>query len=147
MDPNLTVAFPQPEWNFPDSVAKALQRLRSAQDEAGALEAYDQFLWAVGNNHAGTFYPVVLSALPELEQLLVHGGFWTQHAVMEALIDLSGAFVPEPGHESHEGVAVPQALQAVVHSMRAQVLGLSEGSDARSKSAAELIELIDDQAA
>ena len=143
---NLDSDLPQPEWNDPDSVAQALRALQDAHDASSALEAYDQFLWSVGDNDAGTFHPVVLAALPELERLLVGGSFWAQRAVMESLIDLSGSFVPAPGHASRGGVAVQPALQAAVRAMRPQVLPLSTGHDARSESAAELLELIDDQA-
>lgn len=137
---------PEPDWNSADSVAQALRKLESADDEASALEAYDQFLWAVGDNHAGSFYPVVLSTLAELARLLADGGFWTQRAVMEALIDLSGSFVPQPGHEWQDGVPVQPTLQAAVQALRPQVLRLCAGNDARSQSAQELLELIDDQA-
>ncbi|MGY4831049.1 hypothetical protein ACVNIS_20920 [Sphaerotilaceae bacterium SBD11-9] len=146
MDTNLASAWPQPEWNDEGSLALALQRLREAHDESSANEASDQFLWAVGNNHTGTFYPVVLAALPELEKLLVEGSIWAQRAVLESLIDLGGSFVPEEGHELHDGVAVQRALQAAVGAMRVHVLPLSVGNDARARSAVELIELIDDQA-
>ena len=147
MDSNATSEFPQPEWNEEDSIAQALQALRGAQDEPSSQEAHDQFLWAVGNGHAGTFYPVVLATLAELERILVNGGSWSQRAVMESLIDLCGSFVPEGGHESHNGVAVQRALQEAVQLMRPQVLALSCGADARAMSATDLIELIDDLAA
>jgi hypothetical protein len=137
--------FAQPEWNDSDSIALALQRLRDAHDEASALEAHDQFLWAVGDNHAGTYFPVVLATLAQVEQLLVDGSFWAQRAAMESLIDLCGSFVPQD--ESDAGLAVRDALRSAVHAMRPRLLPLATGDDARSASAAELIELIDDQAA
>ena len=47
--------FPQPETNDAGSVNAALDALRDAASESSANDAYDAFLWAVGNNHAGTF--------------------------------------------------------------------------------------------
>lgn len=138
-------AFPQPEWNDESAVTLALERLRDANDEDSALEAYDQYLWAVGNNHAGTFYPVVLATLPELEKLLREGNFWSQRAVIEALIDLGGSFVPEERYEAHAGQPVQRTLIARIHAMRPLLEPLAEGNDIRSGSAAELLELIDDQ--
>ena len=76
--------FPQPESNDSGSVEAALDGLRDAEDESAASEAYDAFLWAVGNNHAGTFYPVILGVLPEIEQILRNGKAWAQRAAMEA---------------------------------------------------------------
>ena len=139
--------FPQPESNDSQSVEAALSGLRGAGSEAAANEAYDAFLWAVGNNHAGTYYPVVLAVLPEIEEILVNGQAWAQRAVIESLIDLGGSFVPEEGHENYLGASVQDSLNTFIHSMRRHVVPLSEGKDARAKSAVELLELIDDRTA
>jgi hypothetical protein len=137
--------FPQPEWNDPDSVSGALDALRKAHDDASANEAHDRFLWAVGNNHAGTFHPVVLATLPSIEQILQDGSVWAQHAALESLIDLAGSFVPEEGHATHHGTSVQEALQAFVQSMRPRIALLAQGNGGGSRSAGELVELIDDQ--
>ena len=139
--------FPQPESNDSQSVEAALNGLRRAGSEAAAIEAYDAFLWAVGNNHAGTYYPVVLAVLPEIEEILVGGQAWAQRAVIESLIDLGGSFVPEEGHENYLGGSVQESLSTFIQSMHRHVLPLSEGKDARAKSAVELLELIDDRMA
>lgn len=65
--------FPQPDSNDRSSVVNALAALRNAHDQPSARHAYDGILYAVGNNHAGTFYPVVLAILPEIEQILKDG--------------------------------------------------------------------------
>lgn len=75
--------FPQPEHNDSSSVKAALATLRGARDEVSAAEAYGAFLWSVGN-HPGTFYPVVLAVLPEIEEILVNGEYWAQRATIEA---------------------------------------------------------------
>lgn len=146
MSPPNLAQFPQPESNDSGSIEAALGALRNAEDEATALEAYDAFLWAVGNNHLGTFYPVILGVLPEIEQILVGGTVWAQQAVLESLIDLGGTFVPEPGYEEHLGVSVHQALRAFIHSMRSHIAPLASGNGPRARSAADLLELIDDLA-
>lgn len=138
--------FPQPEHNDRGSVKAALEALRDARDEASAAEAYDAFLWAVGNNHAGTFYPVVLAVLPEVEKLLVEGEYWAQRATIEALIDLGGSFAPEEGYETYLGGSVQGTLKTFIHSLRRQIAPLAIGDDPRARSAADLLELIDDQA-
>jgi hypothetical protein len=139
--------FPQPPSNDPGTVEDALEALSSAHDESTAVDACDAFLWAVGNNHAGTFYPVILGVLPEIERIVVSGKAWAQRAAIEALIDLGGTFVPEKGHETYLGSSVQETLKAFVQSMRRHIAPLATGDDARAKSAAELLELIDDQAA
>ena len=139
--------FPQPDSNEPGSAETALDALRNACDESTANEAYDSFLWAIGNNHAGTFYPIILGVLPEIEQILISGKTWAQRAAMESLIDLGGSFVPEKGYETYLGASVQKTLNAFIQSMRGHITPLADGSDARAKSALELLELIDDQAA
>jgi len=139
-------SFPQPDSNDPGSVERALQAIRNAHDEQAAVDACDAFLWAVGNNHAGTYYPVVLGVLPALEQILVSGQTWAQRAAVEALIDLGGTFIPEPGHETHRGASVREALTRFIHAQRQRIAELAAGDDARAQSAADLLELIDDQA-
>lgn len=147
MSPLNLTQFPQPESNDSDSVEAALDALRNGEDELTANEAYDAFLWAMGNNHAGTFYPIVLGVLPEIEQIFMNGNAWVQRAVMELLIDLGGSFVPEEGYENYLGASVQEALNAFIRSMRHHIAPLVNGNDARSKSAIDLLELIDDRAA
>jgi hypothetical protein len=43
--------YAQPEWNKPDSVVDALAGVVRADGRA-----CDSLLYAVGNNHAGTYY-------------------------------------------------------------------------------------------
>jgi hypothetical protein len=138
--------FPQPESNDSSTIDKALDALRDAHDEPSAGEAYDALLWAVGNNHSGTFYPVVLAVLPQIEEVLADGGVWSQRAAMESLIDLGGTFMPEPGYEMYLGASVRETLRAFIHSLRPRVAPLTEVADARATSASDLLELIDDQA-
>jgi hypothetical protein len=137
--------FPQPESNDSNSVDAALDALWNAYDEPTANDAYDALLWATGNNHAGTYYPVVLGVLPEIEQILVNGKEWAQRAAMESLIDLGGSFVPAEGYETYLGASVKETLNAFIHSMRHRIAPLATGTDMRAKSAIELLELIDDQ--
>jgi hypothetical protein len=138
--------YPQPEWNDPASVHLALEAIWHAHDEPSANEAYDRFLWAVGNNHSGTYYPVVLAVLPQIEEILIGGSAWSQRAAMESLVDLGGTFIPEEGHETHLGISIRGELQAFIHSLRPRIVPIASGNDARSKSAVDLLELIDDQA-
>ncbi|MFL5577995.1 MAG: hypothetical protein ACJ79S_18735 [Gemmatimonadaceae bacterium] len=92
----------QPEWNAPDAVPRALRRLAGAGSERESEAAYTAYLFAVGNDHAGTYYPVVLATLPFLGAVLERGGEWAKRTALAALIDLTASFEPEPGHESAE---------------------------------------------
>ena len=65
---------------------------------------------------------------------------------MESLIDLGGPFIPEVGYENHLGASVQQTLRSFIQSLRSTVAPLACGDDARARSAADLLELMDDQA-
>ena len=138
--------YPQPEHNDSGSVEAALESLRNAGEESSAVDACDALLWAVGDNHAGTFHPVVLATLPEIENVLVSGGYWAQRAAIEALIDLGGPFAPADGYQTYRGSSVRDALRTFIHSLRGRIAVLAIGGDPRARSAADLLELIDDQA-
>ena len=145
IDPINFNSYPQPEWNASNSVIGALEVLQQAHNKKSSDEAYGRFLSAVGNDHAGTYYPVVLAVLPQIEKVLNTGGVWAKRAGLEALIDLGGSFIPEPGHEFHCDVSVKEALQAAIRSMRPVVAPLMKSDTSISKIASDLIELIDDQ--
>ena len=56
-------SFPQPEWNTPDAVPRALTQLVTVTDDKTSTDAYHAVLYAFGNNHAGTVYPVAIPAI------------------------------------------------------------------------------------
>jgi hypothetical protein len=139
--------YPQPESNDSNTVAIALEALRSARDELSATDACDAFLWSVGNNQAGTFYPVVLGTLSCIKEILVNGNAWAQRAVMESLIDLGGTFVPEARHVTYQGKKVQDELNEFIRSLRPSIVPLAMAQDGRANIANELLELIEDRAA
>lgn len=96
--------FSQPEWNKPHSVSKALHAVCNAKNGAASSDAGDLLLYAVGNNHAGTYFPVLLGTLPFLEQILCCNEPWPVRIVLCVLDDLVASFQPEPGYEIAEGV-------------------------------------------
>jgi hypothetical protein len=59
----------QPSWNAKDEVAQAIRSLALATEETGSA-AYSRMLYAIGNNHAGTYFPVVLALVPFLGEIL-----------------------------------------------------------------------------
>jgi hypothetical protein len=96
----------QPSWNKPATVPESIRGLAAATSEHGALGAYNDFLYAVGNNHAGTYFPVVVQTLPFLEEILRHGGARAREVTLDVLVDLTGSFQPE----LTEGAAELRAL-------------------------------------
>ncbi|MDI1448475.1 hypothetical protein [Polyangium sp. 6x1] len=136
-------SFPQPEWNEPDHVPSALRALASCVSEEEARRAYDDFLYAVGNNHCGTYYPVVLPTLPFLARILESDNELARRTTLDALIDLLGSFCPERGFE-FEGVDPETGLRGELRrllrmqagKMLAMILAIaSDRSPARLRSA------------
>src|SRR6266540_785176 len=104
-------AFSQPEWNDARSLSGAFQAVLNADDAESSLDAYHRLLFVIGNDHAGTYTSVALGILPAIEQILRGGGSWSQHAVLEVLIDLYGSFEPEPGQELYLGVPLQELIK------------------------------------
>jgi len=137
----------QPEWNKPTSVADALAKV--VRSENGA---YDSLLYAVGNNHAGTYYPVLLVVMPFLEELIHSGEPSQQRIALSVLDDLFASFHPEPGYEETETpdvgrqnveVAFKQRVRALVPTLKAIVASGGENSSL----AQQLVSLASENAA
>jgi hypothetical protein len=92
-------SYAQPEWNCDDTVPAALRGLSACTSESASIKAYQTVLFALGNNHAGTYYPVALAALPFLSEILQGSGEWARITTLNILIDLCGSFEPESGFE------------------------------------------------
>jgi hypothetical protein len=87
-------SYPQPAWNQPSTLVRVQEAVEVAYSRATADEASSALLYAVGNNHAGTYYPIVLSLFPIFESVLRYGSEWSRYAVLESLVDLCGSFEP-----------------------------------------------------
>ena len=100
----------QPASNTADAVPRALRRVAAlrSEDEAGA--AYHGLLYAVGNDHAGTYYPVVEQVMPFLGEILTEGSDRAREVVLDALTDLLNSFDPESGYEFVEHPAEGRRL-------------------------------------
>jgi len=105
-------AYPQPEWNTRSSVKTALSSMDDVKSEAESRAAYHTLLYAVGNNHAGTYFPVALAVIPELGGKLDSKSQWTRHAAVNVLVDLCCSFHPEQGYENFEGTGVAAGIRA-----------------------------------
>jgi hypothetical protein len=119
-------------------MAEALSSVREANDSASSTAAYDKLLYAVGNNHRGTYYPVMLAVMPLLDELLRAGSPWSARTVLEALIDLFESFQPERRYEVTKDFARnPQELAHVfeesVRRLRPSLERLAEAANSTLK--------------
>ncbi len=134
--------YPQPEWNTASTTSEAMLAISSAKDQKQSTEAYDRLLYALGNNHAGTYYPVALAMLPQLESVLRGGAPWAQRAALNVLIELTGSFEPEPGYERFAGVALAESIYTGVANMRSLIEPIAKEGGVAATSASELLEQI-----
>lgn len=109
----------QPSWNAPTAVPDSIRELASSTTDEAARAAYNGFLYAVGNNHAGTYFPVLLRALPFLEEILRSPSGRAHETTLDALVDLTGSFEPDPAHrivasESGTDVALRELVRGAV---------------------------------
>ena len=140
--PDLT-GFSQPAWNDAQSVQSAFLSILAANDGASSRAAYHKLLYALGNNHAGTYYSVALAMPPLLEGVLRDGSAWSQCAALHVLIELCGSFEPEQGHEVYGGSPLDKSIrQASVH-LVPLIKSLANKQSVATKSARELLEIID----
>ena len=130
-----------------DEISRAIAVCNASHDKTSSASAYDALLWAVGNNHAGTYTASVLDLLPPLHEVLDHGQTWSRHAALEALIDLYGSFEPEPEFAIHDGEDLTSLVRQRIASMQASIGAVASSSGVASLSAQELLELIHDTAA
>ena len=126
------------------SVSAAFDVILRANNEEASLKAYHQLLYAVGNNHAGTYYSVALGILPAVESVLLDGSPWAKQAVLEVLIELCGPFRPESGQELYQGVSLEVLIKERVASLAPIVGTLAKGEEVAAKSAQELLGVMDE---
>jgi hypothetical protein len=88
-------SFAQPEWNKPGEVFHAFELVLAANNPDSSENAYNRIMFAIGNSHGGTYYPVIVPALPFLAKILENENPWARATVTSALADLYGSFEPE----------------------------------------------------
>ena len=92
-------SFSGPEHYEPDRVSDALSNLISLKKESLSDKVYNNVLFAIGNNHAGTYYPAVQKALKYIIQTAISGNTEiTKNCALNILIDLYASFYPEIGN-------------------------------------------------
>jgi hypothetical protein len=142
-------AFDQPEWNTCNSIVDALTGLITATDAQSSSAAYHHVLYAVGNNHAGTYYPVLIAVLPFLEKIAIEGTDWPQRTALSILDDLFASFSPEPDHEwivvPHLGLQPTEAVfKQRLHMMRGALEHIVNHQNPSAQIAQALLDLLND---
>jgi hypothetical protein len=111
-------SLPQPKENSPNEIPLALRFIADASTEQDTRDAYNRLLYAMGNNHGGTYFPVALLVIPLLGEIIAEGSALSRETALDVLVDLAGAFFPEPGFETFRqspgSLILPEALHAEI---------------------------------
>ena len=111
--------FAQPHWNARDEVPSALRALADTTKSDDST-AYHRLLYAVGNNHSGTYFPVVLPTIPFIGQILEQAQLAARLRALDVLVDLVGSFSPDPAFGQ---VATSQGLRSLHRLLNEAVRG------------------------
>ena len=84
------------EFYQPEKVIKSLKQLYYLTEENENNNTYNIVLFSIGNNHCGTYYPAVKSALPIIIEIAQYGqSEISRNCALEILSDLNYCFSPE----------------------------------------------------
>jgi hypothetical protein len=137
------IALAQPAENGPDTVANALRRVAAASTDAEGSASVNALLSGVGNNHAGTYYPVVVAVVPFLGEILDNGAVEARRAALDVLVDVVETFEPESGFDTTLRVRLLEAVSRVRPSI--ERIALPDRDDRERKLATDLLAALDEQ--
>jgi hypothetical protein len=106
-------AYARPPENPPERLEHELQRLVQCTPKT-EQDVYNGVLCAVGNNQAGSYYPIVVPMIPLLGEVLKDGTTAARETTLNILIDLVSSFGPEPGFETIETSEGPRQVEDMV---------------------------------
>ena len=130
---------PHDEWHKPEDI---LGTLIAAWH--GEADSYDQLMSTLANNHAGEWYPGLVSAMPFMAEILARGATAGARAVLYLLTDFVYSF-----HVFQPDPVGARRLELDFHDCLRQIQRTLVGDTALAQSdleaAAGLVEVIDER--
>jgi hypothetical protein len=88
--------YAQPWGKPPDTVPRLLSRLAAVGCDGIEDDPRSPLLFALGNDHAGTYYPLAVPAAKCVGEILRAGSAEARWQALDLLTDLVGSFEPDP---------------------------------------------------
>lgn len=138
--------WPRPEWASLSDVSSAVDAVGRVATEQQRQEAYDLLLGRIGNNHAGTYFPIAVPVMECVPGILDGDNELARLCIMDVMIELLDSFRPEHGYEDwrceESGEELVQVLRSSVRRLRPRLANaaISGGEEERGL-ANELLQL------
>jgi hypothetical protein len=123
-------AYAQPWGKPPDTVPRLLARLAAVGRNGSDEDLRSPLLFAVGNDHAGSYYPIAVPAVWCLPEVLRDGTDAARWQTLDLLTDLLGSFDPDPEAVPlvTEQETLRVALREAAASLRPLVQAMADGT-------------------
>ncbi|MBW8182161.1 hypothetical protein [Shewanella nanhaiensis] len=100
-----------PEYYDPDTVTPALLSLLYLENPSEANDVGDKLLFSIGNNHAGTYYPAILSALEIIIEIEQESKESIRKTCAGAVLGDLSSFEPDPDLGNYSGTTLEELLK------------------------------------
>jgi hypothetical protein len=100
-----------PKYYEPESVPPAILSLLNLKNSSDANLVGDRILFSIGNNHAGTYYPAVLSALDIIIDIEKKAEDLVRKKCAWAILNDLSCFDPDPDLGSFKGCSLEELLE------------------------------------
>jgi hypothetical protein len=107
-------SFAGPAWFRPAKIPKLLHGLASPQPPPEKRDFASDCLFAFGNHHAGTLYPVAPHVVPFLMWFVANGEQWASAVAFAVLDDAVACFAGEHGFVAEGGEPIELAFRRAV---------------------------------
>ncbi len=139
--------YARPPESKDGDISAALRALAETP-ENDDYASYNRVLAALGNNHAGTYYPIALPAVQFLGQIVNGERVAARVRALDVLVELVGSFNPEPGFEKivtrtgERSLSTVMKEAAIVFAESIERLRVRAESAEEAKLCAELLALL-----
>ena len=136
-------SYPRPSYIKVCRVPEALRALYYADEKDDSKDVADQLSWAVGNDHCGSYYPVLLGALPFIEDVLRNGGIRSKSIALCFLYNILGHVLDQDcggfTNSSGNSVDIDAEFRSCMAGLRPLLLDMVQHEDKMSNLARALL--------